>query len=380
MKRRVCIFLCFLMAAIAIVSCEDMEDIHADFIKNGEIVYASVPDTVQTLPGNNRIQLKWLVHRGNNVTKSVVEWEDGGALQSQSMDVALDTPLDSVLMTVDNLEEKSYLFYAYNVDRDGNRSVKKQVTGSVYGPIYELSLTNRPILKVEGGLTVDSVIVSWGNPAKGYTGTEIVYNNRAGEQVSIMMVAGEDRVVIKDWESEGEMSYRSFYIPQLNAIDTFSSPYASEILPRYVEFTSQKIDKTNWAIVDFSSQDEMEGLAVNVIDNDLGTFWHSQWSGAQPGYPHHFTIDMNAVVQIDKVECFRRQGNNNGQTKFKIYTSNDGVNFDDQGTFDFDSKSDAGQIYFLTSLPEARYLKYEAIEGPNFYAFLAEIYIYGQPM
>jgi len=61
-----------LIVGVFFVSCEKMEDIHADFIKDGEIIYANVPDTLQALPGNNRIQLKWLVSNGNNITKSIV--------------------------------------------------------------------------------------------------------------------------------------------------------------------------------------------------------------------------------------------------------------------------------------------------------------------
>jgi len=115
-----------------------------------------------------------------------------------------------------------------------------------------------------------------------------------------------------------------------------------------------------------------------TIDGDLETFWHSAWDESQPDYPHYFTIDMKQPVRMLAVEGFRRQGNGNGQTKFKIYTSNDGENFEDQGTFDFDAGSDAGQLYPLAFLPEARYFKYEATEGPNHYAFLAEFYVYGQ--
>lgn len=70
------IFLTLLFGAF--VSCQDMEDIHADFIKDGEIVYAAVPDTVQTFSGYQRLQLKWLINNGANIRKSVVEWTDSG--------------------------------------------------------------------------------------------------------------------------------------------------------------------------------------------------------------------------------------------------------------------------------------------------------------
>lgn len=370
-----------LIFILVFFSCEKMEDIHSDFIKDGEIIYANVPDTLQSLPGRNRIQLKWLVSNGNNITKSVVEWEDEGEQKRQELDVTLNIPLDSVLVTIDNLAEKSYLFFAYNIDRDGNRSVKKQVTGSVYGDIYQSSLTNRPMGTMVGGGTIDSVVIAWGNPADGYTGTEILYNNGAGEQVSKMVLPGSNRVVIRDWESEGEMSYRSFYIPEPNAIDTFATQFDTAVLPMFIEFNGEKIDKSNWEIVDFSTEEPGEGapngLASAAIDDNLGTFWHTQWSGGSPGYPHHFTVDMKDIVKIDQFEVFRRSGDNRGQTQFQLHTSIDGVNFTSQGTFEYDPNAES-QKYNLPGLPMARYIKYVATQGPNFFAFLAELDVYGQ--
>jgi hypothetical protein len=374
-----------LISAMAFMSCEKMEDVHADYVKDGEIIYANVPDTLQTMPGRNRIQLKWLVYNGNNIQKSIVEWEDEGELKSQSLDVSLNTPVDSVYVTIDNLDEKSYLFYAYNIDRDGNRSVKKQVTGSAYGDVYESSLTNRPLSMIDGGGTVDSVVVTWGTPSEGYIGTEVTYENTSGDLVSKMLLPEENRMVIRGWKSEGQMDYRSYYIPEPNAIDTFMAPIESAMLPMFIEFTGDKIDKSNWEIVDFSTEEPAEanwgppiqGQAAAAIDDDLGTFWHTQWDGAEPGYPHYITIDMKELVKISKITSYRRQGDNRGQTHFQLFTSTDGVNFTMQGDFDYDNTIDS-QSYNLGNLPMARYVKYVATEGPNFFAFLAELDVYGQ--
>jgi len=191
-----------------------------------------------------------------------------------------------------------------------------------------------------------------------------------------MVLPEENDVVIRDWELEGEMSYKSFFIPDEYAIDTFATETATSMLPDY----NPSIDDKDWEIIDFSSEEPAEGapngLASAVIDGDVNTFWHSAWAASSPDYPHYFVVDMQETVKISAVECFRRQGNGGGQTKFKIYTSIDGVNFDDQGTFDFDSQIDDGQMYPLESFPEARYLKYEATEGPNNFAFLGELNIY----
>ncbi|MGQ7869840.1 DUF4998 domain-containing protein [Sunxiuqinia sp. sy24] len=531
MKNIANLLLYIFCGIVILSSCEKMDDIHSDFLKDGDIIYAPKPLMTQSFGGKNRIKLKYYLVNAVNVSKCIVEWDEGNS--SQSLDITPKLPIDSLEITIDGLEEKSYIFNIYTVDTHGNRSVKEQITGSAYGTKFVGGLNNRPLLGFDGGGTVDSIVVSWATPAEGNTGVELVYNNRAGEPVTKMVLPEEDEIVIRDWESEGQMSYRSFYVPEPMAIDTFSSEAEQVVMPLYIEFKGVPVDKTNWTIVDLSGEEPAEaqwgpeiqglaaaaidndpatfwhspwdqeqpdhphhftidlgavvkmnafeltkrqnkndcmkrftvevsmdnttftslgtftyeqasasqryqtnslplaryirytaieayedknythlaefsiegivagqidrsdwavtdlsteepaeggnpnGLAIAALDGDLGTYWHTQWSGGSPGYPHFFVVDMKEQVKILAVECFRRQGDDRGQTKYKIHTSDDGINFEEQGTFDFDNTSDAGQVVSLSFMPEARYFKYEAIEGPNNYAFLSELYVYG---
>ncbi|KOH43091.1 DUF4998 domain-containing protein [Sunxiuqinia dokdonensis] len=531
MKNITNILLSIFCGIIILSSCEKMEDIHSDFLKDGDIIYAPKPLMPQSFGGKNRLKLKYYLMNAVNVNKCVVEWDEGNS--SQTIDVTPKLPLDSLEIIIDGLEEKSYIFNIYTIDTNGNRSVKEQVTGSAYDAKFQSGLTNRPLASIVGGGTTDSIVVSWGTPAEGHTGLQMMYNNRAGEPVSRMVLPEDDAIVIRDWESEGEMTYQSYYVPEPLAIDTFAAENEQVTMPMYIEFRGTPVDKTNWTIVDFSSEEPAEaqwgppiqGLAAAAIDNDpttfwhsawdlevnpehphhitidfgavikmnafeltkrqgkndcqkrftvevsldnvnftslgtftyeqasasqryqtnslpmarylrytaieayedkfythlaefsvegvvaaqidrstwdvtdfsseepaegdpngrviaaldgdLGTFWHTQWNGGSPDYPHYFVVDMKQQVKILAVECFRRQGDDRGQAKYKIHTSDDGVNFVDQGTFDFDNKIDAGQMASLAFMPEARYIKYEAIEGPNNFAFLAEFYVYG---
>lgn len=369
------------LIAWVVTACQEMEDIHADFIKGGEKTYATVPDTVQTMPGNKRLQLKWLVHNGANIKKSVVEWNDNGQDFKKEVEVSLSAPLDSVMIMLDNLEEKSYLFKTYNIDKDGNRSTKVQVTGLVYGDIYQSTITNRIITSIVGGGTVDSIVVNWRLPNEGNTGVELSYKSRSGEMVKKWVNPVETSTVIRNWESLGSMTYKSYYIPEPTAIDTFVTDVAEVILPRYIEFKGVKLDKTNWVIKDFSTEEPAEGapngLASAAIDGNLGTFWHSQWSGGSPGYPHHFTVDLQTMVKLSRVEVFRRQGDDRGQTQFQILTSLDGTTFVNQGTFEYDRTINSAS-YNLANLPMARFVRYIATQGPNNFAFLAELDLYGQ--
>ncbi|PIF02115.1 MAG: hypothetical protein CR996_01520 [Draconibacterium sp.] len=379
MKKSILLYSFLFGLVLAFSGCQKMEDIHSKYLADGDIIYAPRPLLTQALGGKNRVVVKYYLVNAVNVKKCIVEWDDGAG--SQTVDISPKVPLDSIEVVIPNLEERSYIFKVYTIDSYGNRSIKDQVTGSAYATKFESSLTNRPLLNIEGGGTTDSLIVTWGTPGDNYTGTEIMYYNGAGDQVTLSVPAGDDVTIIKDWLSESEMKYYSSYIPEANAVDTFKSGENSAMLPMFIKFDGVAIDKTNWEIVDFSTEEPAEGapngLASAAIDGDVGTFWHSQWSGGQPGYPHYFTFDMKDVVKINKIEAFRRSGDSRGPTKFEIHTSLDGVNFTLQGSFNYDPNAES-QSYDLPSLPLAKYVKYVATEGPNHFAFLAELNVYGQ--
>ena len=378
--KKITIFLTFIFGvALLFNACQEMEDIHSEFLADGDIIYAAKPLAIQAFAGRNRIELTYYLINAVNVNQCIVEWDEGAG--SQTMDISPNLPLDSISFEINGLEERSYIFKIYTVDSNGNRSIKEQISGASYADKFEAILTNRPIIAIDGGGTVDSLVVVWGTPTEGNTGTEITYNNTEGNPVTRMVMPDEETTVIRGWESEGTMSYKSYYIPEENAIDTFMSGTDSEMLPAFIEFKGEKIDNSNWEIIDFSTEEPGEGapngLASAAIDSDLGTFWHTQWAGGSPGYPHFFTVDLKDVVKINRMDFFRRQGDGRGQTRFMIETSLDGVNYVNQGSFDYDATMDS-QSYQLAGLPMARYIRYTATAGPNFFAFLAEMDVYGQ--
>lgn len=58
------------------------------------------------------------------------------------------------------------------------------------------------------------------------------------------------------------------------------------------------VPRTDW-LVEFDSQETEgeDGAAINVLDGNVNTFWHSQWYQAQPPYPHYLLIDMTEKKQ-----------------------------------------------------------------------------------
>ncbi|MGC4235693.1 MAG: M60 family metallopeptidase [Niabella sp.] len=60
---------------------------------------------------------------------------------------------------------------------------------------------------------------------------------------------------------------------------------------------------SSWTIESFSSQEPTgegppNGLASSIIDGNLNTFWHSEWSTGTAEPPHYIVVDLGAVSKV----------------------------------------------------------------------------------
>lgn len=161
----------------------------------------------------------------------------------------------------------------------------------------------------------------------------------------------------------------------------------SESIETPAEFepaVEEKMDKSNWTVHNFSSEEPAEGewsdydycgKVEAVFDGHLDSFWHTAWAESSPEYPHYFSINIGETKEVRSFELFRRQGKTDCATKIQLLVSDDGENWTDLGTFDFDNTTEAGQL-FEVEPTQANYIKCVALEGPYNYTHLAEIDIY----
>ncbi|WP_235292017.1 DUF4998 domain-containing protein [Portibacter lacus] len=364
-----------------LISCSKMDDVYSEYVTEGEDIYASVPYDIMDFSGNKRIKLSYILRNAGNVNKCMVEWDNGNG--KQVFDVSPKLPIDTISMIIDNLEERDYTFILKMEDSFGNVSVKKEIVATVFGEKFQASLSPRIIGSMVGGNTVDSIVIDWIPSNEKHVGVLINYENTAGVPMQKEVGRFDSRTVIRDWKPLSTLTYTSYYIPKPRAIDTFE--VAAELeLPDRIDFTGEMLDNSEWEIVDFSSEENAEaqwsdydyqGKAEAAIDGILETFWHTQWDAAQPDYPHYFTFDLKKTAAINKIACYRRQGDDRGQIRFKISSSLNGVDFTEIGTYNYDNTID-NQNYDIP-ITTARYIKYEALEGGEFFAFLAEIELQG---
>lgn len=266
-------------------------------------------------------------------------------------------------------DTNEYSFTLRTFDKNGNASEMVTVKASPLAPPYSLVLETVEMQPDFGGAKI-----FWKNETGALVTVQVSYKDNEGKKVISLFSTTESsgNGII----SELGTQERAFSVSVTDASDIISEPKTFTFSP----LAESKMDKSGWTIVDFSSEESAEnpnGYAKNIFDNDVNSFWHTAWNGSQPGYPHWIIVDMHRPITISRFECFRRQGDDRGQTSHQFLTSLDGTTWEDQGTYDFDATSNNGQSYRISSNPSARYFKYVAVNGPNFYAFLGEITVYG---
>ncbi len=82
----------------------------------------------------------------------------------------------------------------------------------------------------------------------------------------------------------------------------------------------QPVAKDNWKVVYVNTEQDGEGYADQMIDDDVNTYWHSQWKGAQPRHPHRVIIDLGEIQTVKGFRIRQRNPQAAGCVKdFRLY-------------------------------------------------------------
>lgn len=144
-----------------------------------------------------------------------------------------------------------------------------------------------------------------------------------------------------------------------------------------------KVAKTGWAAT--AQSEELVGEGPNngaarfAIDGKISSFWHTEWSGANPPLPLWLKVDMSEPRYLTKIGLTTRQGDDRGCSKFKLELSMDGTNWTVIGDNLTMDPSNYSEQTFSFPITRCRYIRYTALEGDwgwNDFTFLAELDAY----
>jgi hypothetical protein len=317
----------FSLLVFVFAGCSKMDATYRDFWKNGEKTYPEAADSLKVYPGKNRIQFSWLIVGDPTVVKAKIFWNNGKDSVEKPV-TRHGQSADTVSVMLTEMPEGAYSFNIYTYDDKGNSSVGISTIGKVYGDNYINSLLIR--LENSAVFANDTLKIAWGDPVNETSiGTEVNYIDTNGETHIAYVSQDTDSSVIADYDydaSKGVFLYRTMYLPDSLAIDTFYTAYDTV----KVIGPPQEYDKTGWSAE--ASDQRAANPADNIIDNDPNTIWIA---GQKNAFPHTLTVDMGKVPgPIAGFSLIQRIGNVDPHlNSFEFQVSTDGSEWQSMGRF-----------------------------------------------
>lgn len=274
---------------------------------------------------------------------------------------------------ITNLHAVEYSFSIRTADKNGNLSDPICIDATPLEPAYKIAAETLAIEPVVGG-----VAVRWENPTGKDIQINVDYLDSDGVRQLYTSISSESsgkRYVLGVHPEEQVFSY---YTSNPRNFLQFSEIKTASIQP-YQEVRFE--DRSEWMIVDFSSQSGTGESPEKILDGNLGTFWQTNWRASDP-FPHHVTFDMLSSRIVTKLGFYNRNHNNakNAPTDFIVEGSLDGSDWKIYGSYDdFPTTRNVEIIYSLDALPNIRYIRLTFSNPRNnvVYFTLAELYVYG---
>ena len=146
------------------------------------------------------------------------------------------------------------------------------------------------------------------------------------------------------------------------------------------------ISQANWSVKFVDSQELVgeDGSAVNAIDGNPSTIWHTDWYVYSPSPPHELQIDLGGLYRISGFRYLPRQdGDKDGWiSQYEVSVGTDGANWGSPvATGTFAGSATEKQVTFAPALGQFvrfRSMSNDANGGP--WASAAEIGVVGVPV
>jgi len=222
LKHTALLYSLVVLTAGGLSSCSDMDD-YKKYLPDGEIRYVGKADSLRLHSGKGRILLSWLLIGDPNVNKCKVYWDNRA--DSVEVTVQRTSAVDTVFLMLDDMQEKTYNFEIYTYDHEGNRSVGVFKNGNVYGEKYQASLL--PRVATEAWFEDGSGILKWSVADDQVVGVELEYTSVSGDLNRQLIPPVDTQSTLASFKEGTAFKYRTLFLPDSLAIDTFYTPFES---------------------------------------------------------------------------------------------------------------------------------------------------------
>lgn len=205
--------------------CTDMNDKHDIYLQEGEILYIGRIDSAKLFAGNQRFLLRYWI-TDSRAKELKVYWER--KKDSLVAPIPVHDPLDSIDIIIGNdlvnIPEGSHTIEVITTDGENLRSIKYERIINVYGPKYASTLYNRQIREVAYNSINSTLIIDWSDAVSiREIGIEFSYSDKELGPVILKLSTEQigSQTVLHNVDPDQEITYRTMFLPEPLAIDTF---------------------------------------------------------------------------------------------------------------------------------------------------------------
>lgn len=275
----------FLTNILILMSCSDMNDLHDQYLQNGEIIYTGRVDSAEILPGKNRLILRYW-NSDPKAKKLLAYWSF--RTDSLIVDIPKKNVTDSVDIVITDIEEGGINFELFTMDENfKNKSVAYNISGNVYGDKYLSTLRTRSIRTTLNEPKIGSVIY-WSSSIQNSIGDKLKYKNSSGQVKNLLISPNDNKTIIDDVSDQ--VTWQTAYLPTINAIDTFYTDYktidfnntsGSLGVPRLIDsYAKQEGNRLQFVVfVEGADVEKCSYLLRSVGKNVIGADEHFFQSG-----------------------------------------------------------------------------------------------------
>lgn len=298
-----------LFVASMFQSCADITDMQSEWLDQGETLYVGRLDSLKFRGGLKRVQMEGLLTYSRSATNGIITWKDKEV--KFNIDNVSQDGVARVL--IDNLEEGTYRFFVQTFDKEGNKSLKEECYGYVYGDEYKL--TQSPKVISEMKQYPEKILLTW-NISDDAVKVVLSYENKAGKISSLTLPGNVKETAITDWKIGGKIEAQTYTLPEKNAIDTIGLDVNIQVFPPYLEYEVNK-DTFKAAPLKTDSKGngyggKIEGMWDGIMGSGEAFRYHSD---KNEGVPHHLTFDMGVYADLTRFKIDGREDHINWNPK-----------------------------------------------------------------
>lgn len=241
-------------------------------------------NALKAFAGHNRIKLSWNIPDEEQAASTRIYWNG-----SDSLDVPVK-PGAAQETILSPLAAGTYPFTVRLVSSTGQFSAPAEVTGRSYGDAFADALKNRAYAGAVYQEDGSGLLVTWIQAAENALYSDIAYRDSTGRDRALRAPANRDSILLPglNGSPDSQFVYRTFYLPEPLAIDTFASAFDTVKVPRP---NSGDWDPSYTRAV---IRADGPGDTYELLNRSLGGTAEETPDCAHPSFGRHITEEYNS--------------------------------------------------------------------------------------